>query len=431
MNVALFSDAYLPTKNGVVTVVLQIKQALEDLGHNVVVVTVDSKAADKNHKKKSRLRRLGEAMNTGVLHEKSVVSKFGDGQFLGLPSKNEVVEFLKRKKIDIVHAHTEFTIGQVALKAARKLNIPAIATTHTMWEDYYRYYLSFGKLIPKSFIRFIVKKSYQNFYALINVSEKAHNYYKMPFMTPKLPSAIIPNAIDTKRFISHGVSEEEKENLKNELKIKKGDRIVLYVGRVVEEKRVFELLDVMTDVIHKKNNIKMVFVGNGAAYEELMKRAEKAGLIESGNIIFTGYIDWEKLAIYYAIGDIFVTSSLSEMHSMTILEALSLGLPVVCRKDTSFSDTIFHGIDGYAAESDEELAEYIMELADNDSLRHEFSLKALEISKRFTLDIYGKRTEAFYKKVLSSYPGKLTDSQLQEAVDSSVPMTDYRKMVKN
>ena len=46
MNIALFSDSYLPTKSGVVTVVIQLRKILEEMGHHVVIVTVSSNDKD-------------------------------------------------------------------------------------------------------------------------------------------------------------------------------------------------------------------------------------------------------------------------------------------------------------------------------------------------------------------------------------------------
>ena len=192
--------------------------------------------------------------------------------------------------------------------------------------------------------------------------------------------------------------------------------MLLYVGRVVEEKRLVELLEVIIRVLYARQNVKMVFVGAGGALDILQKNVADEGL--GDKIIFTGFVDWNKVYQYYSIGDIFITASLSEMHSMTILEALSLGLPCVCRRDTSFYDTIFPGEDGYFAETDEDMDDLILKLVDDPELCERMGKKAVEVSRRFTLELHGKRTVAFYQKVLDTFPKKLTSKELQKAVDS-------------
>ena len=409
MNVALFSDSYTPTKSGIVTVVTQLKSILEQMGHNVCVVTVGSK--EERHSEEYE-------KEDDVFRVTSIPSPVGEDQFIGIPLRSEVIQFIREHNVDIIHSHTEFFMGHMALVVGRELNIPVIASTHTMWEDYYRYYLWMGRLIPRKVIRKIVQRIYKNFYAFINVSQKAHNYFNRSFMLPMIPSAIIPNAIDSNKFIAHTCSEDELDQLRGRLGIKKDDRVILYVGRIVEEKRLDELLEIMIRVVQKRDNAKMVFVGAGERLEKLQERVNEVNLKDK--IIFTGFVDWTKLYTYYSLADIFVTVSLSEMHSMTILEALNLGVPVVCRRDTSFSDTVFPGKNGFFADRDEDMDQYLLNLIDDPVLASNMGKNALEISKNFTLESHGKRTLAFYQAVLDNFPNKVTSEQLQKAVDEAL-----------
>ncbi|MDY4902861.1 MAG: glycosyltransferase [Treponema sp.] len=408
MNIALFSDSYLPTKSGIVTVVIQLKKILEDLGHNVVIVTVgrDEFDFDENSPDEKNVFRV-----------KSILSPVGDGQYIGIPFKKEVVAFLKKHNIEIIHAHTEFFMGHMAIVAGKELNVPVVASTHTMWEDYYRYYLHLGKMIPRRVIRKAVQLVYRKFYAFINVSKKAHDYFNKPFMLPHIPSAIIPNAIDGAKFARKECSEKEKSDLKLKLGIKENEKVVLYVGRMVEEKRLLELYEIMKKVVSERNDVKIIFVGSGAMEKVLIKKCNTDSL--SGKMLFTGFVDWNNLYIYYAISDVFVTASLSEMHSMTVLEALLAGKCVVCRKDSSFDDTVLDGVDGYSCESDEEMKDVLVKLLGNREEISRLSKNALEICKNFTLERHGKRTVAFYKAVLDSFPGKITGEQLQNTVDEA------------
>ena len=404
MNIALFSDSYLPTKSGIVTVVIQLKRILEELGHKVVIVTVSNKhSSDADFEE-----------DEDILRVKSIHSFVGDDQYIGIPIRHKVVEFLEKHEVRLIHAHTEFFIGQMAVLAGKKIGIPVIATTHTMWEDYYRHYFTMGALVPKSVVRQIVRQLYKNFYALINVSEKARVYFNMPKMLPNKPCAVIPNAIDTEKFISHEWSDEEKAELRKEYHIAETDKVLLYVGRVVEEKRVEEMLNVIIRIVKERSNVKMLFVGAGGALYDLEQRVEEEKL--GDKIIFTGFVDWFKVSSLYAIADVFITTSLSEMHSMTILEALALGVPVVCRKDTSFSDTIFQGEDGFMADTDEEMDNYIYQVLDDEELHSSMSKKAKEVAGRFTLRLHGLRTVAFYEEVLKHFPYKIKSSDLTSAV---------------
>ena len=410
MNIALFTDSYLPTKSGIVTVVLQHRKILEDMGHHVVVVTVNTKEEEKALAEREK--------DENVLRIRSVRGEwFGvPDQYIGFPHEKKILKFLKKHNVQLIHSHTEFFVAHAAKLSGKKLHIPVIATTHTLWEDFYKYYLLGGRLIPVKLIRKIVKRLYKKFYALINVSQKARDYFKMPFMLPNTPSAIIPNALDTDSFLQCSIADSEIQKVRKQWGIKKDDIVFLFLGRVVEEKRVDELLDICMRVIQKNSKIKILFVGAGPAVQSLEKRARPV----SDRIIFTGYVPWTEVHSYYQLGDVFITASLSEMHSMTVLEALVSGLPLIARRDTSFSDTIFDGKNGYMADTDEEMDQYFLELAADKKKRAAFGEYSKKVAKSFSLEVYGKRVVAFYQKVLDTFPEKITDEDLKAAVDSVV-----------
>ena len=412
MNIALFSDSYIPTKSGIVTVVTQLRKVLQDMGHHVVIVTVAEHTGTEFTE------------NGTVFRVKSIVSPLGDGQNFGFPHMSRVLDFLRAHDVKLIHAHTEFTLGHAAIVAGRELNIPVIATTHTMWEDYYRYYLTAGKIIPRRVVRKIVQQAYKQFYAFINVSQKAHDYFNRSFMLPGIPSCVIPNAIDIERFSSGSSSGEETEKLKASMGIKEDETVLLYVGRVVEEKRVNELLEVVMNVSRKNKKIKTVFVGSGGAVEYLQNEVKKNELQE--NILFTGFVDYENLPKYYALGNIFITASLSEMHSMTILEALAAGLPIVCREDASFSDTVYNGKNGYQCVTDEAMQEKLLEVASKKEECTELGKHSRVIADDFSFGTYGKKHLAFYEEVLKHFPEKVTSEELTAAVNNVTENTPPR-----
>ena len=406
MNVALFTDSYLPTKSGIVTVVVQLRKILTELGHHVVVVTVSPHGHENP-----------DEDDESVLRVYSIPAPVGDNQYIAFPHKKAVVSFLKKNDVQIIHSHTEFYIAHAAKSAGKALHIPVVATTHTMWEDFYKYYLfPMGRMVPVRVIRRIVRRLYKKFYALINVSDKARDYFKSPFMLPFTPSVVIPNAIDTEAFLSKKFSEDDTRALRESLGIKENEIALIFVGRVVEEKRVEELFDVIVRVLRARDNVRMVFVGAGGASYALETEAKKLRLAE--RFVFTGFVSWENLAMYYSVGDIFVTASLSEMHSMTVLEALLSHLPIVCRKDESFTDTVFHGKNGYLADSDEEMDGLILSLVDDAERRRAFADASFEISKEFSIRLHGLRTLEFYNAVLRNYPRPMSDKDLQKAVAS-------------
>lgn len=401
MTIALFSDSYLPTKSGIVTVIVQLQEQLKKLGHRVILVTVET--TDEY-----------ETYDPDIYRVHSVALGLGTDQFVGIPAIHPLIHFLKDAKVDLIHCHTEFGIGKAGLRAAHILKIPAICTTHTMWTDFYKYYLTFGKLISPKIINGIMKKYYGKFDSLIGVSTKARNYFKQPSMLPEMPSVIIPNAIDKEKFQKQHLSQEQILELRHSYGIKDDEIMMLFVGRIGEEKRVFELLQVCQNVIKKNEKLKMIFVGNGPAFEELKEKA--AEQIAEKSISMPGFIEWTKVSEYYESADLFVTASLSEMHSMTILEAQLSGLPIVVRRDESYLDSVLDGENGYLTASEEEMEKRILELAQDKEKRAAFGKRSLEITRRFTIESHIKKTLKVYEEVIKAYPNKIDDIKVMEEI---------------
>ncbi len=402
MTIALFSDSYLPTKSGVVTVVVQLQEQLRKLGHRVILVTVET-------------TNEYETYDPDIYRVHSVALGLGTDQYVGIPAMHPLIHFLRDAGVQLIHCHTEFGIGKAGLRAAHILKIPAICTTHTMWTDFYKYYLTFGNLISPKIINGIMKKYYGKFDSLIGVSTKARNYFKQPGMLPQMPSVIIPNAIDKEKFQKQHISEEQKKALRQSYGIKDDEIMMLFVGRIGEEKRVFELLQVCQNVIKKNSRIKMIFVGNGPAFEEIKTKAQEQ--ISEKTVIFPGFIEWTKVSEYYESADIFVTASLSEMHSMTILEAQLSGLPIVVRRDESYLDSVFNDENGYLTDSEEEMEKRILELADDREKRLAFGKRSLEITKRFTIETHIKKTLKVYEEVMKAYPDKIDDIKVMKEIE--------------
>lgn len=406
MNIAFFVDGYYPTVTGVISVITQLKREFERLGHKVIIVTVES-----------RTDKSDTSMEQGVYRVPTIKAPLRKlkGIYIGFPGKKRVQKILIENKIQICHAHTEFPLGEAAHKAAKALKIPCVATTHTLWDIYYKFYFPFGHIIPRWCIHLWLRNFFGSFDALINVSQKSKNWAAEPYMVPKTPSAIIPNSFNEKKFSIESVDKNKVAEIRAKYNLKPGEKLILSAGRLVKEKRVQELFTVCSRLVTKRSDIKVLFVGGGVEEESLLRRLKHEKLEDK--IFFSGFIPWDDIAVYYAACDIFVTVSLSEMHSMTILEALSMSKPVVCRKDSSFTDTVFDGQNGYLADTDDQIIEYIEKIADNPQLYDFMCKKAFEISRNFLLEKQVQRHIAFYEKLISKYPEKCTSEELQETVN--------------
>lgn len=406
MTIALFSDSYLPTKSGIVTVVIQLRDQLIKQGHKVLLVTPETTP------------EFSSEGDPTIFRVPSRPLGLGTDQYITLPRFKPILEFIKKNNVDLIHSHTEFGVAKAGLKCAKKLHIPCICTTHTMWTDFYKYYIPCGNLISPRLIQMYMNGFYGKFDSLIGVSTKARNYFKQKNMIPKTPSVIVPNAIDESKFQQKHLTQAEKKKVRAQYGIGEKDVVLLFLGRVAEEKRVFELIEMCQKLVAEKDNCKVMFVGSGPAYNDCLKLASKE--IEEKKIVFTGFIEWTQVHNFYESSDIFITASLSEMHSMTILEAELSSMPIVVRRDESYLDSVFDGENGFVCDSEDEMKDRLIELIDDDKKRKAFAKKSLEITSNFSIANHLKRTLFVYDEVMKAYPKKIDDVDVMKRMADKI-----------
>ncbi len=388
MNIAIFTDCYKPIKNGVVTSVSQLKEGLEKKGHNVFIITVEVPNYTENDENIYRM----QSFKVGL----------GTEQRFGLFHQGAINRFLKKKNVQLIHTHTEFSIGYCGKWAAKKLRIPHIHTTHTMWEDY-RHYILNGKLISKNLARKILKTFLNKISVIIAPSIKAKKYYQD--LMPDIPIKVIPNGIDIQKFKSSKITQDEISQLRKEFNLRKNDKIIIFVGRIGKEKRVIELFDAIVPIIKSNPNVKMLFVGDGPQLSELSKKASELKLEKE--FIFTGFVNWELVYRLYSISNIFVTASLSEVHPMTLIEASMCGLPIIARIDDSYLDLVKNGINGYLVNTDQEITVSVQRLLNDNKLLQMFSEESYNLSQKFTAENHVNKIEELYNKVLECFPNNM------------------------
>jgi 1,2-diacylglycerol 3-alpha-glucosyltransferase len=308
---------------------------------------------------------------------------------------------LKKKKIDIIHTHTEFTVALYGKKAAKKLRLPLVQSTHTMWEEY-RHYILNGKIFTRGMVRKMMSTFMKNAYCLVCPSIKAEKYYKG--LLPNISTVVINNGIDVNNFKSSVITESEIVSLRKTFDFNKNEKILLFVGRIGNEKRVLELFNIVVPILKEDNHIKMIFTGAGPLVDHISDSAKRLGLEKQ--VVFTGFVNWDLVYRLYSISDLFITASLSEVQPMTLIEASMCGMPMIVRRDDSYLDLVHNGKNGYIVDSDEEMTAKIKSLIHDDKKLKEFSEYSLKNSSKFTAENHVARMEKFYQEVLKSYPNK-------------------------
>jgi len=140
---------------------------------------------------------------------------------------------------------------------------------------------------------------------------------------PKIFTA--PNAVDIDFFSR--AAQISKNGWDTRRKLGLPDRYFVYVGRMVTAKGIFELLEAYAKLDDElRSQIALVFVGDGAAKNELMKRASH---IRPGVVHCVGFMHREELAAFYGLAEAVILPTYSDTWGLVINEAMACGLPVI------------------------------------------------------------------------------------------------------
>ncbi len=330
MNIGLFTDTYYPELNGVANSVYLLKKELEKKGHNVYVITTKTPDAPTNEK--------------GVFRVPSKACSFVPERRIGLFYHPKIARKIHKMKLDIIHTNTEFAIGMFGRIMAHELFVPVVHTYHTIYEDYTHYikkYISSEKR-AKQIVKLFSKFSVRGAEELIVPTEKVANLMRRYGVKPDIN--VIPTGIDLGRFEARD-SLLQKSKLKASLGIPENNKVVLYLGRVSDEKNIDEVMIYLNRYMDQNGNVTFLVVGDGPQRSALERQAR--GLKHRKQIVFAGARPWDEITHYYQAADVFVSGSTSETQGLTYIEALASGLPVVARKDPCLDGVLFEGKNGY------------------------------------------------------------------------------------
>lgn len=360
---------------------MQLAGELQRRGHHVVVLTVDAPG--------------GQAAAPGVYRFPSLTFSAASGFRLGLAAPGAVGRILRAEAIDLVHTHTEFSLGWAARTAARALGLPLVHTGHTLYE-YYRHYLPLGRLVPGRWLRGYLRAFLRGCDALVCPSPKARGYYAP--LAPHLKAAVIGNGLSPAWLVPHQGEGGARERARRALGIRPDERAVLYVGRMGPEKRAWQLLKLLLPLLQGQEGIRAVFAGCGPLLPSLRRAVRRAGVEDK--IVFPGAVPWEAMPDLYLAADLFASASLSEVQPMTLLEAAACGLPAVVRRDEAYRELVVDGYNGRQADSDAELAQVIARLLPDAGELRRLSRNARRLAAGLTVEAQAARIEALYRQLL-------------------------------
>lgn len=382
MRIGLFTDTYMPHINGVATSVSMLEMALRKKGHVVYVITVNPDNMSYNFENEHIIRIPG--IPTGIY----------DYRLSGIyPLK--AVKKITSLNLDIIHSHTEFGIGIFARIMAKQLDIPLVHTYHTMYEDY-TYYITKGyfdkpsKKIVEHLTKFYCDKTATE---LIVPTKKTYDLFKEKYKYDRNVH-IIPTGIDIEKFYQEKVSIDKVNKLKEKLKLKENDFVILFVGRIAAEKSIDFLIKNQVNLVKKNKNCKLIIVGSGPDLEALEELSKKLKM--NDNIIFTNKVPWNEVCLYYNLAHVFTTASHTETQGLTVIEAMAASLPVVALDDEAFNTTVINDLNGYLFKDKKDYCEIMNKLMKDREQCTKLGKQARTSSNAYSSKYYAERVLDVY-----------------------------------
>lgn len=329
-----FNDSYFPIMDGVgLTIHNYARWLNEKYGKSMVIAPM--------------VKDYEENVPYKVYRFKSMLIPGMKPYRVGLPCIDaEFNKEIRKVSFDLIHMHCPFISGHVALRLAKKLDVPLVATFHTKYRD------DFIKLINNDMVvDFLVNFTLQiyNSADIVWVPNKATGKTLQEYGF-KGPWEVMPNGTDMaipgkSKMIGYSIKGLEM------IKSSPGGFVMLFVGQHKWEKNVGLIIQSLKIVKDFGHSFKMVFVGEGYAVTEMKNLVCKYDLQEY--VVLMGVItDREALQCIYAASDLFVFPSIYDNSPLVIQEAAAFDIPSVLVRNSSSAEGIIDGVNGFLVENE-------------------------------------------------------------------------------
>jgi len=374
--------------------VYELSSRLAQKGHDIIVLAPHAYLAKQEEKMNNiyvhrfqyfipqKLQKL--AYGAGIIPnaKRSPAAKLNIPFFI-LSEYLAASKLINKYNLEVLHAHWLIPQGIIAAML-KKDSTKLIVSVHG------------SDLFPlkNTLFRKMQKFVLKNCDACTVNSEATKNEIISRFPEYRSKIKVIPMGVDTKLF-TH-------KNVKLKFKKYRDNKIILFVGRLNEQKGINYLIKAMPLVNKKIRNARLLVIGEGEYKKELQKIADFLSL---NNVDFLGSVAHKKLADYYSLADVFVlpavTSSIgTEGQGLVLLEAMSCGTCVVGTETGGIKFLIKNNENGLLIRerNENDLAESIIKLLSDDKLRQKLSKNGIKfVKENYSWDITVKKFDALYK----------------------------------
>jgi glycosyltransferase involved in cell wall biosynthesis len=250
--------------------------------------------------------------------------------------------------------------------------------------------------------KIVFKFLFQRIKTFLFIGKENKEFYQF-YGVPEDKLFFTPYAVDNKRFIqSFEQLRTRKQELKKRLGIGPEKVVILYVGKLINKKRPFDLL-LAYERLENKNKA-LIYVGDGPMRDELESYIKENKL---EGVYIAGFKNQSEVVNYYTVGDVLVLpSGLGETWGLVVNEAMCFKLPIIVSDLVGCArDLVRNGENGYVFPGGDvdRLKECLEELVQNDEKRRNFGEKSFEIIQSYG---YEKDVEGILQAIENNLKNK-------------------------
>ena len=387
LTVCLLNDSFPPVIDGVANAVYNYAEIIDRCYGSAVVCTPEYPGADYNHPFR-------------VFSYPSVKTpKFG-GYRTGIPLVPIKMREFAKQNVDVIHTHCPFASTVMARMLRAQIHKPVIFSYHTKFDiDIAQTFDS--EIIQRQVINFVTANIEQSDEVWVVSKGAGENLRGLGYSGE---FHVMENGVDFPK----GRSEEVGiEAVRCSHGLDPDVPVFLFVGRMRWYKGIRIILDGLFRAKALGSNFKMMFIGGGDDFSDIVQYAEALGL--SGDCIFTGPIsDREALRAYFSVCDMFLFPSTYDTNGIVVREAAACGAASVLVRDSAAAEGVSDGRNGILIdENAESLASAVVSLSGNRSV-----MKAL--GERAQAELY-LSWEAAVGRAYERY--KVVDEKFRSGLD--------------
>ncbi|MEM4637730.1 MAG: glycosyltransferase [Candidatus Woesearchaeota archaeon] len=377
MKIIIFTDSFLPLNSGVVTYTINIANILTSRGHKIILFVPKPKEKIYPYKKLNRKIK--------IYYFKGIPAFFYPTFRITNILSFKDIKIVKKINPDILYFQTPFTLGLKAVMLSKITKKPLVGIFHTHLAS--EEYLSIlGNIYNKINLKKLSWKYLRYFYNNCSIVISPSKYMARELKKNKIKRKIV--------IINNFIYKDILENKNSKLKVNKNSFV--YIGRISKEKNIKLLIDAFRRVISVRDSY-LYIVGDGPEYKSIKSYIAKNHLTE--RIIMTGNIDNDILlkTNFLRKFNAFITMSNSEVQPISIIEAMSKGLPIIGPKSRGITEMITTNGILIKRNSVKEMSDAIIKIIDKKNLRKKMSEESLKIfNKKYNSEESIKKLEKIF-----------------------------------